>query len=146
MKKQNLLLLITLLLLNSKTFAQTGGRMVAPDCVKQTYPLLYTSDYRGEPEMKPEGLVGYITMSVPLSNLEYKVGLTYTVKHPIPGNECFDTISYIYDQEGEALRTLWERAQRNPEAAKKEDFSICLKFVNNVTDGQWTLGSYYSSQ
>lgn len=112
-----------------------------PSCTQEKYPDLYDGDWQG-PTVLGADTMAYVTMTIPFSFVTYAgIGAKYYVTHPVPGNECVETVSSVNDTENETIRSMVEMAQKYPKALAKMDISIQMIYVNGKTNGIWKLHS-----
>jgi hypothetical protein len=136
MKK--IVIIFALIACSTTVFAQTilpRQTHIAPECTKAKYPKLYTAYY--EPSFTYNGdTMVKVCMTVPLKNIIRLNDSTFAVIHPVFGNECVETISFVKDTDMSALATM---TTYSPERIEKISVSIRQILMCGTPTGDWKV-------
>ena len=107
----------------------------APSCTAEKYPYLY-EDYAQGKKISEDTVITYVVMTVPLANVTKIGDKTYKVIHPIYQNECVESASIVYDNDGmDSFNKVWDKAQSKPSLIKDMDIDIRFEYINSVYTG-----------
>jgi hypothetical protein len=141
MKKLTMIFAMIVIAMN--VFAENP---VAPNCVQEKYPDLYTGEGEYNYSTSPTGeKITYVYMTIPFKNVkETKAGYYFDITHPIFGNECVETTSYIPDSDMSSLTKTFNvlaATTSQDELIKKMEIGIKLKFINGKATSEWRISS-----